>query len=107
MGNGNYSLTAHEALLKGRANIPQQQVFKQNRCHPLMNPLGVRLRESRDGGDHPESMGIVFALDVTGSMGEIPKLMASQQLPYFMKILMGCQIRDPQILFYGCRRCGE
>jgi hypothetical protein len=99
MGNGNYSLTAHEALLRGRANIPEQQVFQQDQCHPLMNPKGVRLRESRDGTDHPQSLGIVFALDVTGSMGEIPKLMANQQLPTFMKILMDCQIRDPQILF--------
>jgi hypothetical protein len=99
MGSGNYSLTAHEALLRGRANLPEQQVFKQDKCHPLMNPKGVRLRESRDGSDHPQSLGIVFALDVTGSMGEIPKLMANQQLPTFMKILIDCQIRDPQILF--------
>jgi hypothetical protein len=99
MGNGNYSLAAHEALIQGRVNIPEQQVFKQSQCHPLMNPKGVRLRESRDGSDHPQSLGIVFALDVTGSMGEIPKLMANQQLPTFMKILIDCQIRDPQILF--------
>lgn len=99
MGYGNYSINAHEALLKGRANIPAQQVFRQNKCHPLMNPKGVRLRESRDSADHPQSLGIVFALDVTGSMGEIPRLLASQQLPSFMKILMDCQIPDPQILF--------
>ena len=99
MGNGNYSLAAHQALLHKRKNIPQQQVFAQNKCHPLMNPKGVRLRESRDGTDHPQSLGIVFALDVTGSMGEIPKLLASQQLPTFMKILLDCQVRDPQILF--------
>jgi len=99
MGHGNYSLTAHEALLRGRTDIPAQQVFKQNKCHPLMDPKGVRLRESRDGADHPQSLGIVFALDVTGSMGTIPKLMATQQLPAFMKILMDCQIHDPQILF--------
>ncbi|MGC1378394.1 MAG: hypothetical protein WA821_19335 [Anaerolineales bacterium] len=99
MGNGNYSQDAHEALLRGRANIPVQQVFKQSKCHPLMNPKGVRLRESRDGADHPQSLGIVFALDVTGSMGEIPKLMATQQLPVFMKTLMDCKIPDPQLLF--------
>jgi hypothetical protein len=99
MGHGNYSLEAHEALLRGRANIPDQQVFRQVQCHPLMNPKGVRLRESRDSADHPQSLGIVFALDVTGSMGEIPKLLASQQLPAFMKILMDCRITDPQILF--------
>jgi hypothetical protein len=99
MGYGNYSHDAHEALLRGRANLPAQQVFKQSKCHPLMNPKGVKLRESRDAADHPQSLGIVFALDVTGSMGEIPKLMATQQLPVFMKTLMDCKIPDPQILF--------
>lgn len=99
MGNGNYSIAAHEALLRGRVNLPAEQVFKQTQCHPLMNPKGVKLRESRDGPDHPESQGVVFALDVSGSMGEIPKLMATQQLPNFMKVLMDCKIRDPQVLF--------
>ncbi len=99
MGSGNYSIAAHEALLRGRANIPVQQVFKQAKCHPLMNPKGVRLRESRDGTDHPQSLGIVFALDVTGSMGQIPKIMATQQLPVFMKTLVDCHIADPQLLF--------
>jgi hypothetical protein len=99
MGHGKYSLMAHEALLKNRANIPVQQVFNQQKCHPLMDPKGVRLRESRDSADHPQSLGIVFALDVTGSMGDIPKLMAKEQLPTFMKVLVDCQVRDPQILF--------
>jgi hypothetical protein len=99
MGSGNYSVTAHEALLRGRVNIPVQQVFKQSNCHPLMNPKGVRLRESRDSADHPQSLGIVFALDVTGSMGQIPKIMATQQLPSFMKTLLECQVPDPQLLF--------
>jgi hypothetical protein len=99
MGSGNYSVAAHEALLRGRTDIPAQQVFKQSQCHPLMNPKGVRLRESRDGADHPQSLGIVFALDVTGSMGEIPRIMATQQLPVFMKTLLDCKIPDPQLLF--------
>lgn len=99
MGSGNYSVAAHEALLRGRTDIPAQQVFKQAQCHPLMNPKGVRLRESRDGADHPQSLGIVFALDVTGSMGEIPRIMATQQLPVFMKTLLDCKIPDPQLLF--------
>lgn len=99
MGNGNYSIAAHEAILRNRTNIPVEQVFRQTQCNPLMNPKGVKLRESRDGADHPQSQGIVFAMDITGSMGEIPKLMATQQLPKFMKILVDCQIRDPQVLF--------
>ncbi|PKN99452.1 MAG: hypothetical protein CVU42_08115 [Chloroflexi bacterium HGW-Chloroflexi-4] len=99
MGYGNYSQAAHDALLKGRTNIPAQQVFKQSQCHPLMNPHGVKLRESRDGTDHPQSLSIVFALDVTGSMGDIPRLLATKQLPVFMKVLMGCEIPDPQLMF--------
>ena len=99
MGNGNYSIAAHEALLQGRTSIPTEQVFRQSQCHPLMNPKGVKVRESRDGTDHPESRGIVFALDVSGSMGEIPRIMATQQLPTFMKVLIDCEVRDPQVLF--------
>ena len=99
MGQGIYSSVAHQALLHGRANVPAQQVFKQVACHPLMNPKGVKLRESRDSAAHPQSLGIVFALDVTGSMGEIPHLLATEQLPVFMKILLDCQVSDPQILF--------
>lgn len=99
MGYGSYSQAAHEALTRGRVQLPTQQVFKQRVCHPLMNPKGVRVRESRDSADHPKSLGIVFALDVTGSMGRIPQLLATQQLPKFMKVLGDCEVRDPQILF--------
>jgi hypothetical protein len=99
MGYGNYSSDAHEAILRGRAQLPAQQVFKQAQCHPLMNPKGVRVRESRDSAEHPNSLGIVFALDVTGSMGQVPKLLAKEQLPKFMKVLTDCKVMDPQILF--------
>ena len=99
MGNGSYSQVAHKALLRNRVNIPTEQIFKQSTCHPLMNPKGVRLRECRDSEDHPQSLGIVFALDITGSMGSIPKLIATQQLPSFMQVLTDCQIADPQLLF--------
>lgn len=99
MGYGRYSHDAHEALLKGRKNLSVQDVFAQRECHPLMNPKGVKVRESRDSADHPNSLGIVFALDVTGSMGDIPHLLATEQLPNFMKIMMDCNIQDPQLLF--------
>ena len=99
MGYGNYSHAAHEALTRGRADLPRQQVFAQDSCHALMNPKGVRARESRDSPDHPHSLPIVFALDVTGSMGDIPDLLARRELPKFMKILGAVGIADPQLLF--------
>ena len=99
MGYGNYSEEAHHALIIGRSGVPREAIFKQQRCHPLMDPKGVRVRESRDSEEHPESLGIVFALDVTGSMGEIPVLLATRELPKFMKVLTSCSVRDPQVLF--------
>lgn len=99
MGYGNYSEEAHRALIMGRSGLSREAIFHQAQCHPLMNPKGVRVRESRDSAEHPESLGIVFALDVTGSMGDIPVLLATRELPKFMKVLSSCSVRDPQVLF--------
>ncbi len=99
MGYGDYSSEAHEALLRSRQNLPAQKVFSQQQCHALMNPKGVRARESRDSATHPNTVSIAFALDVTGSMGNIPKLLAKEKLPKFMKIITSCGIPDPQLLF--------
>lgn len=99
MGYGAYSYEAHEAISRAREELPRQEVFKQRSCHPLMDPRGVRLRESRDSPTHPNSLGVVFALDVTGSMGKIPDLLARKELPHFMKSLMEFGVTDPQVLF--------
>lgn len=99
MGYGNYSYSAHTALVAGRANQSRSEVFKQVQCHALMNPKGLKVRECRDSADHPETLGIMFALDVTGSMGNIPHLLAKEELPNLMKLLTDCHIADPQVMF--------
>lgn len=99
MGHGNYSYTAHTALIAGRANKSRAEVFMQTHCHALMDPKGLKVRECRDSADHPESLGIVFALDVTGSMGDIPHLLAKQELPNLMKLMTDCGVAHPQVMF--------
>lgn len=99
MGYGHYSHAAHSALVADRATRAAEEVFTQRACHPLMDPKGLGLRESRDSAEHPDSVGIVFALDVTGSMGDIPRDLAQRDLPQFMQLLQACQVADPQILF--------
>lgn len=99
MGYGSYSAEAHEAILAGRGRLAPTELFTQTACHPLMSPKGVRVRESRDSAEHPHSLSIAFALDVTGSMGDIPYLMASQSLPEFMRVLEASGVVDPQVLF--------
>jgi hypothetical protein len=99
MGYGNYSHAAHAALTAGRAHQARTEVFRQTQCHPLMNPKGLKVRECRDSSDHPDSLAIAFALDVTGSMGDIPQLLAKQELPNLMKLLTACGVSDPQLMF--------
>ncbi|HMY21887.1 MAG TPA: hypothetical protein PKA58_36435, partial [Polyangium sp.] len=99
MGYGGYSYEAHQAITTARAQLPAQQVFTQRTCHPLMNPLGVKYRESRDSAEHPQTTSIIFALDVSGSMGSIPEQIARKELPTFMKALMDAGVTDPQVLF--------
>lgn len=98
MGYGDYSHEAHQAMTTARAALPMEQVFSGRVCDPRMNPLGVKLRESRDSADHPESVAIVFALDVSGSMGAIPHGLATATMPRFMQSVLEAT-PHPQVMF--------
>ncbi len=99
MGYGAYSYEAHNAIVSSRSGKSAQDVFSQRGIHASMNPHGVKFRECRDSDEHPKSLAIIFALDVSGSMGAIPKLLATKELPGFMKLMTGCKIASPQVLF--------
>jgi hypothetical protein len=102
MGYGSYDADAHKALTTSRAALPKEEVFKQTDCHPDMNPYGLTFRESRDSAAHPDSIGIIFALDETGSMGDIPFDLAKKTLPHFMEVIIeGGFVKDPQLLLMG------
>jgi len=105
MGYGGYSYEAHQAITTARSSLPAQQVFTQRECHPLMNPRGVKFRESRDSADHPNTTSVIFALDVSGSMGTIPEQIARKELPTFMKALLDAGVTDPQVLFMAVQDC--
>jgi hypothetical protein len=101
MGYGKYSYDAHRAITSARSGVGSAELFSQRGCHELMNPFHVRARESRDSEAHPHSLAAIFALDVSGSMGEIPARLAKQTLPDFMRAMLEAGITDPQILFMG------
>lgn len=69
------------------------------RVHPTLNPYGVRVRESRDSDEHPESLAIAVFFDVTGSMLNIP-ITLQTKLPELLGLLLRKGYVDhPQILF--------
>ncbi len=46
-----------------------QEMFKSKRLDPLLDPRNV-VRECCDSEQHPETLPVILALDVTGSMGQ-------------------------------------
>jgi len=77
------------------------EIFKQREINNAMSPFNVGIRESRDSDEHPESLAIIIALDVTGSMGSVPHFLVKDGLPNIMEKIMKSGIPDPQILFLG------
>ena len=80
------------------------QIFEQNQkrmIHESMDPKKALIRESRDSENHPNSVPIIFALDLTGSMGRIPHYLVKDGLPNLMSNIIQRGVLDPQILFLG------
>jgi hypothetical protein len=63
------------------------------------SPLaGKPIRESRDSDEHPESLPIVIIFDVTGSMGEIPRILQTKLVKLMDVVIAKAGIKDPQVL---------
>jgi hypothetical protein len=71
----------------------------ERRIHDSMNPKDLKNRECRDSDDHPNSIPVMFWLDVTGSMGEIPKMMIKTGLPHLMDALSQDGVKDASLCF--------
>ncbi len=80
---------------------PAREIFKARSLENAMSPHGLGIRESRDSEAHPESIAIIIALDVTGSMGSIPHNLVKNGLPHIMETIIESGIKDPQVLFLG------
>jgi len=117
MGGGSWSTDYYQeqetvrrnsgkAAFAYNAAISTKPVSEQT-VHANLNPKGVRIRESRDSEEHPESNAIMVFFDVTGSMLAIPQILR-EKLPNLMDTLnKGSYIPDPQVFFgaVGDSRC--
>lgn len=55
----------------------QQTLFTRTSLSPELNPYN-KIRECRDSDEHPNTLPVILALDVTGSMGDSAKEIASK-----------------------------
>lgn len=101
MGGGTWSTRSSESLSAGYVAKSTKEVFQATETHSDMDPKGV-LRESRDGDNHPNSLGVCVFLDETGSMGKIPEHLARGSLTTLMNTMTNEKaIEDVSLLFGG------
>ena len=106
MGGHGYSSASRtlRATTMGYHTKKADDIFIQNRkamIHESMKPETALLREARDSEVHPESLPIIIALDVTGSMGYIPHHLVKDGLPNMVENMFQRGIKSPAILFLG------
>jgi hypothetical protein len=103
MGTGSYSVVdrSMRSTALGYDTKPKEEIFTQRNINSAMNPHGITVRESRDSEDHPNSVAVVLALDVTGSMGSVPHYLVKEGLPHIMDTIIQGGVPDPQLLFLG------
>lgn len=78
--------------------LSNQEMFKARRLDPALDPKGVT-RECRDNEEHPNTIPVILALDVTGSMGDAAVEVA-KKLNVVMTNLYE-KIKDVEFLIMG------
>ena len=83
----------------GRAKT-KEEIFVRNSINPNFDPAKIKVRESVDSPDNPESTPVIVALDVTGSMGVIPDALVKDGLGTMAtEIIERKPVSDPHIMF--------
>jgi len=106
MGYGAWSDVDYRRSARGRkAFVFSADVLsrprEEQRCHQLLDPFGLTIRESRDSAEHPESNAVMIGLDVTGSMARVVVEIRDSMGTLMEMLLNGRYIPDPQLLFYA------
>lgn len=102
MGGGSFDPGAYRAFTSSTVGKSTDEIYISRTIHSNLNPLGVKIRESRDSVDNPRSTPVIIGLDVTGSMGIIADNIAREGLgTLFTGILDRKPISDPHVMFMG------
>lgn len=101
MGYGSYSVdnsVARSTTMYAKAS--REEIFVEKKLNLAMSPENT-LRECADSPDHPSTIPIIIALDVTGSMGNVPDAFIREEMTKMMSSLYASGLTDSQVLFLG------
>ena len=90
-----YSVTTSGVIT---SNIGVQDAFKQRHLASELNPFNV-VRECRDTEEHPNTVPVILALDVTGSMGRA-SVEVAKRLNTIMTELFD-KVKDVEFMIMG------
>jgi hypothetical protein len=100
MGSGAFDAGAYRAYSSSTRGKSTDEIYSSRSIHKDLDPKGVKIRESRDSRDNPNSTPIIVAIDVTGSMGIIADVLARQGLgTLFTELLDGKIVSNPHVMF--------
>ena len=100
MGGGSFDPKAYRAFTDSTIGKTTDKIYTSRKMHPNLDPKGVKIRESRDSADNPNSTPLIVGIDVTGSMGMIADVLAREALgTLFTGVLDRKPISDPHVMF--------
>lgn len=97
MGFGTFSDADYSVRQTHRA-ATGQKVMSRTSMHPDLSPYGLTVRESRNSAEHPHAIPVAVFFDVTGSMGEVPRILQAK-LPVLPQALALGGVEHVQVLF--------
>lgn len=96
----NYSTTnSYDSKSRDEIFTTTADKVRSHGLDPLIDPKGVKVRESRDSPSNPASTPVIFATDVTGSMGHLAEAIARGGMNKLITEIYGRQpIHDPHVM---------
>ena len=102
MGGGRWTNDDWSGYTKTTRSARREEIFTSRELKDALNPAKIRVRESCDSPDNPNSTPIIIGLDVTGSMGIIAEVMAKESLGTLIAgIYERRPIPDPHVMLMG------
>ena len=93
-----FTLKAAVAVIDTNLNV--QDIYKARHISPLLDPKNV-MRECCDSEEHPNTLPVILALDVTGSMGDSAVRVAQKLNEIITDIYDDGSIKDVQFCVMG------
>lgn len=106
MGSGSWTTASYDSTIRSMGftstsdilKSSTQSFYKQREIAPELDPKGI-VRECLDSEEHPNTIPVILALDVTGSMGTAAKTCAAK-LDDIMTSLYG-EVKDVEFMIMG------